>query len=329
MSFSRETFFQEYALYWLEVVTQPSVKQSTYSLYFRMIQRHIIPAFGDISLENITETHIRDFINDKLTDGRLNGSGGLSEKTVRELLSLLNSILKAANSAGLIQANPLRNIKRPKLLNDEMRVFSHREQRRIERAVIDLGEDAYLGITLCLYTGLRVGELCALRWRNVNFERRTLTVAATLQRIQSTKPSHSKTEIIIDAPKSRRSFRTLPLTTCMTQKLRTYYASLPNCRKTPDDFVFNLPGPEGNRFIEPRLFGKYFHQVLRQARVKNANFHALRHTFATRCVELNMDIKSLSEVLGHSSVSITLNKYVHSFLEQKRKGMAKLDSIII
>lgn len=329
MPFSPDTFFKEYAAYWLEVVTQPYVKQSTYSLYFRMIQRHIIPAFGDFPLEHITETHIRDFMNQKLSEGRLDGGGGLSEKTVRELLSLLNSILKSANSAGLIQANPLRNVKRPKLLNDEMRVFSHREQRRIERAVIDLGEGVYLGVTLCPYTGLRVGELCALRWRNINFERRTLTVAATLQRIQSTNPAHGKTEIIIDAPKSRRSFRTLPLTSGMAQKLRAYYASLPNSRKTPDDFVFNNPGLTGNRFIEPRLFGKYFHQVLRQARVKNANFHALRHTFATRCVELNMDIKSLSEVLGHSSVSITLNKYVHSFLEQKRKGMSKLDSIII
>lgn len=330
VSETNSVLLHEYMDYWLEHQAKPYVKQSTYALYTRIIFRHLGPALGSIPLSEINEQDIRTFMQQKLSEsGRLDGNGALSEKTVREQLSLLNTIFKDASSAGLLVGNPLRNIKRPKVLNNEMRVFSTREQRKIENTVIELGGQHYLGITLCLYSGLRIGELCALRWRNINFERRTITVAATLQRIQAPSDAAGKTMIIIDTPKSRRSFRTIPMINGLVQKLREYYLSLPASRKTPDDFVFNRPQLDGNRYIEPRLFEKYFQQIMRRAGIKNANFHALRHTFATRCVELNMDVKSLSEVLGHSTVSITLNKYVHSFMEQKRKSMSKLNHILV
>lgn len=176
-----------------------------------------------------------------------------------------------------------------------------------------------LGIYICLYTGIRIGELCALQWKNISFTDSTLKVIHTMQRIQyENEYSTHKTHIIITEPKSSSAIRTIPLPEFLTEKLRPFVAN-------PNAFV--LSG-ECTQHVEPRTMQNKFKAYLAEGGIEDANFHSLRHTFATRCVEIGFDIKTLSEILGHSSVKITLDKYVHSSLELKRSNMEKLQPIV-
>ncbi|MGN1087293.1 MAG: site-specific integrase, partial [Porcipelethomonas sp.] len=173
-----------------------------------------------------------------------------------------------------------------------------------------------LGIALSMSTGIRIGELCALQWNEIDLKKSILTVRKTMQRIQ-TYESHEKTKIIIAEPKSLCSRREIPLPQFLCDTLRNFRRNN-NC--------FLLSG-ESERFVEPRALSYTFKKYVKECGLKNVNFHALRHTFATRCVESGFDIKTLSEILGHSSVKITLDRYVHSSMELKRKNMEKLAEI--
>lgn len=318
----------EFMREWLIQAESDYMKQSTLALYHQIIVRHIIPVIGQLPLNNVNKNTVQGYIKQKIEKGRLDGRGGLSEKTVREQVILLGTIMNSAIRQGLIYENPTKGAKLPKATQHEMRVFTLAEQKRLEYAIAKSCDASAFGITLCLYTGLRLGELCALQWGNISLELGTLTVRRTLQRIQ--KPcATSRTQIIIDTPKSQKSARTVPLSPLVLHKLKQYQKALPSELKQPQAYVFSQQKCGGSSYIEPRLFEKRFARILAHASIETANFHALRHTFSTRCVELGMDTKSLSEILGHSNVSITLNRYVHSFMEQKRKEISRLDAIII
>ena len=171
---------------------------------------------------------------------------------------------------------------------------------------------------ICLYTGLRVGEICALKWGDVNFEEKTIYVHQTMQRLQCMESGERKTQILISNPKSDSSVRWIPIPDSLFNLICQY--------KFPENAYF-LTGTS-KQYIEPRNMQNKFKKAIKECNIENANFHALRHTFATRCIELGFDIKSLSEILGHSNVNITLNRYVHPSMELKQQNMNKLSELL-
>lgn len=292
------------------------VKRSTFAKYHTTINRHIKPEVGGLLLCDITSTQINSFIYDKLTNGRLDTSGPLSSKTVRDIYTILKSIIKYAESEyGL--ANIARNTVLPKRKNSEYEILTVKEQKKLEESLL---KDPYhprkIGMLLCLYTGIRLGEICALRWQDIDFNRKLLYVRHTIQRIPVTdNAAPTKTCIILDSPKSNTSVRTIPLNSPIIKALE-----LLKSNSAPETFVLT----SRMDCVEPRNFQYFFHTHLKKTGLRHMNFHILRHTFASRCVEAGFDIKTLSEILGHSNTEITLNYYIHTSLDNKRKQMELL-----
>ena len=197
-----------------------------------------------------------------------------------------------------------------------MRVLTEYEQSRLIKTLLTDTDRQKLGILICLFTGIRIGELCALKWENILLADRILRIDKTMQRIQYAESNTpTKTHIIITEPKSESANRTIPLQNSLVCILKRFIAK-PNC--------YVLSG-SSKCFIEPRTMQNKFKIYLSESNIEDANFHSLRHTFATRCIELGFDVKTLSEILGHSSVKTTLDRYVHSSMELKRNNMEKLD----
>lgn len=304
---------------WLEV-TKLSVKESTYSQYCKQINNHIRPYLGEKRVSSIGNADIEDHIAFLLGSGQKSG-GGLSSKTVNDVLTIIKSTFTYAASLGLDTSCNLRTVTVSSRAPD-MRVLSREEQSSLLRVLYDNIDRYKLGVLISLYTGLRIGELCALKWENINLESAVLSVNATLQRIQAMQHGQQcekKTKIIITSPKNSTSTRSIPIPTLLIDIAKDF-------RVAPDAYV--LSGAP-DKIVEPRVMQYRFKKYVKEAGIADANFHALRHTFATRCVECGFEIRSLSEVMGHSSVNITLNRYVHSSMALKRENMDKLDAMNI
>ncbi len=291
------------------------VKESTFVHYTQIVEQHISPIIGKRPLTEISAIVIDDLKTHLLTAGRLDGNGGLSNKSVKEILALLKQILKYANFKGYIPETPA-FITVPKVQKPTIKVLSREEQLQLEQYTINDDNKKY-GIYLCLYTGLRLGELCALKWSDIDIEMQTITVSHTMQRIEDADhASDKKTKIIIDSPKTESSYREIPIPLDVAQDLSIRKQSI------SDDEYFFLTG--SSKYIEPRSYYKYYKKCEKDCGIGDYTFHALRHTFATRCVECGFDAKSLSEILGHTDVKITLDRYVHPSMDLKRKYMEQL-----
>ena len=199
-----------------------------------------------------------------------------------------------------------------------MQIFSRTEQSLLSRYLCENPSPCNIGILLCLFTGMRIGEVCALRWGDIILDEQYLFVHQTMQRIQSEGEDGKKTRVVIGPPKSECSIRKIPIPAEMLQLL------IPAKRQNE---AFLLTGMV-HSYIEPRCMENQFKTVLDECGVSDLNFHALRHTFATRCIELGFDIKSLSEILGHANVNITLNRYVHPSMDLKKANMNRLSVLL-
>ena len=309
---AEKTMCSEIAQQWL-ANKRSKVKESTFVHYQNLIDKHILPALGKISIQGITDEVLAHFTDTLLRCGRIDRKGGLSPKTASDILIILKSITRYAGKRGYdIRLNLDEIVVRKQ--HREMRVLSLQEQNRLAELFNKPTDNRCVGVMLSLYTGLRLGEVCALRWENVDLDNGIIRVRATMQRIQNQSGAGGKTKVIITEPKSDCSIRDIPLPGFMLPVLNEIRAS-------SNSFV--LTGCT-DRYVEPRSMENYFTRCVEQCGIAPANYHALRHSFATRCVEAGFDIKSLSEILGHSNVSITLDRYVHSTFEQKRKNMDKL-----
>ena len=307
-----ELLFSDVVSQWLSIVSL-KVKPSTFANYTSKLDLHILPPLGKHKMQSITVVDISRFTTEKLENGRIDGKGGLSAKTVCDILSIIKSIADFAFNEGII-SNGF-TIAYPKQQQRIMRVLSRQEQSSLEAVLTAYINIHKLGILLCLYTGLRVGEICALRWKDLSADFSTLSVRQTLQRVKSANNDGRKTRILIDTPKSLCSLRDIPIPKFLSPYLRDF------SRDNRSYFLCT----DTTTFIEPRTMQNHFAKYVIAANIDNANFHSTRHTFATRCIEAGVDIKSISEMLGHTSVNITLNRYVHSSFEQKREGMNKLE----
>lgn len=285
-----------------------TVKESTYAKYRYNISHYILPTLGNLKLGNITMQKINVFLCKTLFEKQ-----SLSNKTISDVFSLIKNSLLYAKNCGV---NIDFNIEKAKIKGQkkEMRVLSVSEQSVLTRFLLENTDRCKFGVLLCMYTGMRIGELCALKWKNVNCEERKIIIAGTAQRIFDNSLSKNKTKVIISPPKTVSSVREIPIPDCLLNTATAF---------RQDGECFVLSGCP-DKITEPRIVQYRFKQYLQKCKIDDANFHSLRHTFATRCIESGVDIKSLSEILGHSDVSVTLNKYVHSSFELKAANINKL-----
>ncbi|MDK2967725.1 tyrosine-type recombinase/integrase [Lacrimispora sp.] len=297
---------------WLQDVSV-RVKPSTYESYYRCINKYVIPFFEKEKKQRITTDSVSRFVKEMYENEELADSSKKKNLTIFKIA--VKEILKG--SAECLAIMDL--IKYPKTDDKEVEVFSMKEQRQIEQTAFRYGDRRAMGILLCFYTGLRLGELCALKWGDIDMETGTLFVSRTVSRIRHFDKKDHKTALFVGAPKSRKSMRRIPLPQfLLNMPVLASYKS-----RSQENYIFT----ETDVPFDPRCFQKLYKRLLREACVKDRKFHAIRHTFATRALELGVDIKTISELLGHSSVSITLNVYAHSLMEQKKAAIEKFNDM--
>lgn len=303
--------FSNVLLLWLKSI-RIKVKPSTETKYLYMIERHIVPVLGCYRVSDLNATLINSFLDMKLKEGKLNGTGGLAPSYVQSLSVIIISALQFAVQEELCL--PFKSpIYKPSLPKPKLRIFSKENQLKLEDILVANTDEIKLGILIALLTGLRIGEICALQWADIDFEKEILHVNHTVTRIQNTEGS-SKTKLIIDVPKTRSSLREIPIPSLLMPVLKSMHI------KAKSNFVVST----NEDFVSTRTFDYRYRQLLRNYNVEVLNFQSLRHTFATKCVAAGVDVKTLSEILGHANVSTTLNIYVHPSLEMKKAQLEKL-----
>ena len=310
-----DKLFSELAAEWMQYKST-DLKASSYMRYHEMLTIYLLPVFGERSIASISRKEVETFARKLLTHGGHKGKA-LSPGTVNGILSVLRALFTYYNNMYDLACVDVRGI-RMKQSPKPFRIFTRREQDRLNRYLIEHQTLCNLGILLSLYTGMRIGEVCALKWDGISLDERCIYVRQTMQRIPTQNPSGSRTSVILTTPKSITSLRTIPLPNILFSLLR-------NIEEDPDCFFLTA---EPQQFIEPRTMENHFDAAMKACGIEGATFHTCRHTFATRCIELGFDMKSLSEILGHASVKITMDRYVHPSLEYKRENMNRLSSLM-
>lgn len=300
---------------WFESI-KLHTKISTQNKYYNMLTNYILPEYGNQPFNAITYDFIETHCKFLLESGGRKGNG-LSPKTVNDVLAIIRNISKFAIRKGIYVACDAASVQIRQNIKP-MRILSNAEQSPLCEHILKNPEACSIGILVCLFTGLRIGEICALRWEDISFSEQSIYIHHTLQRIQIHQGNKAKTEVVMTTPKSPCSIRKIPLPDEIAKILILNQKSSSGYVLTNDDY----------KFIEPRTMQNKFKKILKAAGIENANFHALRHTFATRCVELGFDVKTLSEILGHATVNITMNRYVHPTYEMKKKNMQKLSGLL-
>lgn len=299
--------FSQFAFEWLETVKR-NCKQSTYVKYRNTVEKHILPEFGNCYLNQIDTNVVNSFCQNKL----LNSS--LSPKTVRDMLSVLKLIVKFAGRFNAICSCDFDSIfiKSNKI---KVKGLTSEQSGKIKNFLLNNIDYLSVGILISFYTGIRIGELCALKFSDISFDTCTMHIDKTMQRIQNFRGEKNKTDILISSPKSESSIREIPIPQFIVDLI------IQNGLYKKDAFL--LTG-DITKFMEPRTLENKFNKIITRCNIENATFHMIRHTFASNCIEAGVDAKSLSEILGHSSVNITLNRYVHSSMQCKKRNMEKL-----
>lgn len=294
-----------------------TVKQSTYAKYRTNIENHILPQMGQVEITELNSMKINLYMEYLKERGRVDKKGGLSAKYIRDIYTILKAIMRYGEKEyGIPEIAS--NCRIPAKEYKNSRVLSREEQVRMERYLKEDPDDMKkTGVLLCLYTGMRLGEICALRWNAVDTKRGFVKISSTMQRIQRPDEERDKrTQIVLGEPKSRTSQRTVPIPDFLCEMLEK------KKREAQCD-AFVLTG-KTDRFTEPRNYQYHFRRYMSELEMEGIHFHTLRHTFATRCVEAGVDMKSLSEIMGHAGTGITMDCYVHSSDEEKKKQMQKL-----
>ncbi len=283
------------------------VKESSYMNYRMKYEKHIRSALGKLYYEKLTVEQLNDFVQAKL-------SSGLSLKYTSDIAGVIKSVCRFSKKRfGYEDKSEFLVI--PKGKPKEKELIGKDEQTILNRYLTANPTASNIGILLSAATGVRIGELCALKWSDIDLEKRTLTVRNTVQRIKNI-GGNTRTKLIVTSPKSSSSAREIPLPDFIIPLLRDLKAS---------GEYYLLSGTRG--IVEPRTMQYRFERILSDLKLSKVSFHSLRHRFATNCIELGFDVKTLSEILGHSSVEITLNRYVHSSMERKAQCMRSLSSI--
>ena len=309
---------------WFEVYSRPNVKESTAVAYECYIRRHIVPVLGDYRMCDLNLLVLQRFFNEK--------SQQLSPKSVSNIRMMLHSVFKHALFLDLIPKNYIEFVKIPTVRPKEMEVFTLEEQQRLINTILHTDERFAFGVFLCLTTGIRVGEMCGLQWQHIDTKKKMLKIRQTVQRILNLDydGTNKKTQLVIGTPKTIFSQRDIPLTDDLITLLSEHREKVMRINGKrfgdPEQFIIskNLNTP-----LEPPTMQDTFKRLLRDAGMKETNFHTLRHTFATRALEAGVDFKTLSILLGHADINITMNRYAHVLQEPKIAAMRSIVSVIM
>lgn len=292
--------FQEIIRLWREDKKQ-YVKTSTISAYTLLIENHILPAFGEA--DRINEADVQEFVFEKL-------NSGLSQKSIKDILIVLKMILKFGVKNGYFEYTQI-DIKFPtQRERQEIEVLSRSNHRKVISHIQENFTFLNLGIYICLCAGMRIGEICALKWEDIDTENGIISVKKTIQRVYMIEGKERYTELILDSPKTKNSIRDIPMTRDLLKLLKPLKRIVNN-----NYFVLTNEAKP----TEPRTYRNYYKQFMQEIGVPILKFHGLRHSFATRCIESKCDYKTVSVILGHSNISTTLNLYVHPNMEQKKR----------
>lgn len=282
------------------------VKKSTYAAYQLLIQNHIKPYFGD--LYEVNEEKVQQFVFDKL-------DADLSEKTIRDIIIVLKMILKFGIKNGYLEYIQIDAKFPSKQEKKDLDVLSKADQKKFMEHLRNNFTFKNLGIFICLSTGMRIGEICGLRWCDVDTVEGVIKVRHTLQRIYIIEGETRHTELLLDTPKTANSVRDIPMSSELLKMLKSL-------NKVVNENYYVISNDI--KPIEPRTYRNYYKKLCKQLDIPELKFHGLRHSFATRCIESKADYKTVSVLLGHSNISTTLNLYVHPNKEQKKKTIDKM-----
>lgn len=310
--FKRKILYKDWIYKWL-LEKKDYIKESTYANYSNGIFNHIIPNLGDIDLKDISHKRIQDFLVYLSKTGKKNGKGGLSEKTIKDITIIIKGSLRKAINEEKIRHFELSFIYPKNNRESKIYILSKNEQKKITDYVLKNLNNKNIGLLISLYLGLRIGELCSLKWKDIDFRKNILYVNKTIQRVYIKDKDINISKVIITTPKTKNANREIPIN-------KDFLEILKIIKTENNDYIISGT----SKCLEPRTYRKHFNTVLKKLKIKRFNFHSLRHTFATNCISLGIDYKTVSELLGHSNINITLNLYVHPRLSQKRKCINKV-----
>lgn len=296
---------------WFCNYIRPSSKRKTCERYSEIIEKRLKVKLGEYELNELTPLILQRYITELIESGNMKTGKGLAANSVNGIITVIQNSLKLAYALGTIKEYAADKIRRPKTKEKEVTCFTLSEQKKIERAALAGKKTKWLGIVVCLYTGLRIGELLALEWKDVDFQKGVLTVSKSRH---EGKDENGRYAHIVESPKTVSSRRCIPLPKQILCELRMLK------RKSRSAYVIS----NGERSIPVRSYQRSFERLLKKLDIPHKGFHALRHTFATRALECGMDVKMLSELLGHKDPAVTLRRYVHSLMEQKKEMMNKV-----
>ncbi|OCK51306.1 integrase [Chryseobacterium sp. CBo1] len=282
------------------------VKKSSFSAYTLLIENHLLPNFGN-KIE-IEEADVQSFVFQKLETG-------LSHKTIKDILIVLKMILKFGAKNKWLQYTPF-DIQFPtEREKHNIEVLTKTDQKKIMNYIQEHFTFRNLGVYICLSAGMRIGEICALTWKDIDIDNGIISVTRTIQRIYVIEDENRRTELILDTPKTKNSIREIPISKDLLRILKPFKKIV-----NPSFFVLTNDAKP----TEPRTYRSYYKNLMKELKMPELKFHGLRHSFATRCIESNCDYKTVSVLLGHSNISTTLNLYVHPNMEQKKKVIEQM-----
>ncbi|MBU5362544.1 site-specific integrase [Enterococcus raffinosus] len=302
-------YFEEWSNYWLHMI-RSEVKPATYSNYCYKLRNYVIPIIGEIPLNELTEVTGQKLLNALLEKN-------LKKSTIQVIFRIVIQCLNEAKRKSHINENSFSTIKLPKEKKRKVRALSRKEQLQLEKTALAEKKGNGIPTVLSLHTGLRIGEIAALRWNDIDFERKLIQITHTYQRI-SLSNGEQRTQLVFDSSKTDASIRLIP----MSDKVRKILLSQRKISK--GTFVFSSK----NKPIEPRLLTYHFHRIRKKCQLLDVHFHQLRHTFATRCLEAQGDILSVSALLGHTSTQLTLDTYADSLIEARANVIYQMENKI-
>lgn len=298
--------YSEWLTVWLENYVKPTHKIRTFDLYSQTVEKKIVPYLGESDMDELSPLFIQRYVTVMIENGNTRTEKGLSSNSVNGIISVIQSSLQTAYRLGLTKAYIGDKIQRPKLSEKRVECFTAAEQKKLEEAVMASKKQKLFGIIICLYTGLRIGELLALTWDDADFDKGEINISKSCY--------YGKCGRVVDSTKTEYSKRAIPLCEPIVKILR-------NMKKESDsEYIISSHGKP----VSTRSYQRSFENMQKNLHIPHRGFHALRHTFATRALESGMDVKTLSEIMGHKNSTLTLNRYTHSLAEYKKTMMDKL-----
>ena len=307
--------YNEWLDLWLQKYVKITVKLKTYDYYTRLINTHIKPILGKYDLDNLSPALLQDFVIYKLEHGNIVTGNTLANGSVINITKLVKQSICMAYDLNITKINNSNKIKLPTNPRTKITAFEKYEQEILEKYCLNNKKSNYVGIILCLYTGIRIGELLALTWDDVDFKNKFISITKTAYEIKQ----NGKYTIYVDTPKTNNSNRVIPISNTLIKILKSIQKS------ATSKFIICT---KSNTMVGTRSYQKTFERILNKLELPYKNFHSLRHTFATRAIEFGMDIKTLSEILGHKNPAVTLQRYAHSMTAHKIEIMNKFGKML-